>query len=128
MGRYIPATHLDNLKKYKYSGTDHSLLSRYVLQRYWNWLVLLFPTWMAPNLITLLGFLCVVLGVIALLVFDPELDGMESPYAKWMYWGWALGMWIYQSMDAIDGKQARRTNTSSPLGELFDHGKHKGLI
>ena len=24
--------------------------------------------------------------------------------------------------DGIDGKQARRTNTSSPLGELFDHG------
>lgn len=25
-------------------------------------------------------------------------------------------------MDAIDGKQARRTNSTSPLGELFDHG------
>jgi len=25
-------------------------------------------------------------------------------------------------MDALDGKQARRTQTSSPLGELFDHG------
>lgn len=25
-------------------------------------------------------------------------------------------------MDGIDGKQARRTGTSSPLGELFDHG------
>lgn len=25
-------------------------------------------------------------------------------------------------MDAIDGKQARRTGTSSPLGEFFDHG------
>ena len=24
--------------------------------------------------------------------------------------------------DGIDGKQARRTGTSSPLGELFDHG------
>ena len=24
--------------------------------------------------------------------------------------------------DGIDGKQARRTKTSSPLGELFDHG------
>ncbi|RVX06176.1 Choline/ethanolaminephosphotransferase 1 [Vitis vinifera] len=24
--------------------------------------------------------------------------------------------------DAVDGKQARRTNSSSPLGELFDHG------
>ena len=32
--------------------------------------------------------------------------------------------WPYylQSLDAIDGKQARRTGTSSPLGELFDHG------
>lgn len=34
----------------------------------------------------------------------------------------ALGLFIYQSLDAIDGKQARRTNSSSPLGELFDHG------
>jgi len=27
-----------------------------------------------------------------------------------------------QTLDALDGKQARRTGTSSPLGELFDHG------
>ncbi|KAI4897178.1 hypothetical protein NFI96_015227 [Prochilodus magdalenae] len=26
------------------------------------------------------------------------------------------------ALDAIDGKQARRTNSSTPLGELFDHG------
>jgi ethanolaminephosphotransferase len=25
-------------------------------------------------------------------------------------------------LDAVDGKQARRTNQSSPLGQLFDHG------
>lgn len=25
-------------------------------------------------------------------------------------------------MDAVDGKQARRTKSSSPLGQLFDHG------
>jgi ethanolaminephosphotransferase len=30
---------------------------------------------------------------------------------------------MYQSLDAIDGKQARRTQTSGPLGELFDHGR-----
>jgi len=29
---------------------------------------------------------------------------------------------VYQSLDAIDGKQARRTKSSTPLGELFDHG------
>jgi hypothetical protein len=25
-------------------------------------------------------------------------------------------------MDAIDGKQARRTGMAGPLGEMFDHG------
>ena len=29
---------------------------------------------------------------------------------------------MYQTMDNIDGKQARRTGQSSGLGELFDHG------
>lgn len=40
----------------------------------------------------------------------------------WAYLLCAVGLFIYQSLDAIDGKQARRTNSSSPLGELFDHG------
>jgi phosphatidylglycerophosphate synthase len=39
-----------------------------------------------------------------------------------MYFLTALGLFLYQSLDAIDGKQARRTGSSSPLGELFDHG------
>ena len=29
---------------------------------------------------------------------------------------------IFVIVDGIDGKQARRTGTSSPLGEMFDHG------
>ena len=33
-----------------------------------------------------------------------------------------LVLFIYQSLDAIDGKQARRTGTNNPLGEFFDHG------
>jgi len=31
-------------------------------------------------------------------------------------------VWIYASLDAIDGKHARRTGQCGPLGELFDHG------
>jgi ethanolaminephosphotransferase len=34
----------------------------------------------------------------------------------------AWGIFVYQTLDALDGKQARRTGTSSPLGQLFDHG------
>jgi phosphatidylserine synthase len=29
---------------------------------------------------------------------------------------------FYTILDCLDGKHARRTNTSSPLGQLFDHG------
>lgn len=46
-----------------------------------------------------------------------------SPQAPlWAYMSCAVGLFLYQSLDAIDGKQARRTNSSTPLGELFDHG------
>uniref|UniRef100_A0A7M4FKY0 Cholinephosphotransferase 1 n=1 Tax=Crocodylus porosus TaxID=8502 RepID=A0A7M4FKY0_CROPO len=44
----------------------------------------------------------------------------QAPF--WVFLLCAVGLFLYQSLDAIDGKQARRTNSSSPLGELFDHG------
>lgn len=51
------------------------------------------------------------------------LCSLSLPQAPlWAYVACACGLFIYQSLDAIDGKQARRTNSSSPLGELFDHG------
>lgn len=31
-------------------------------------------------------------------------------------------MFLYYTFDCMDGKQARRTASSSPLGQLFDHG------
>lgn len=47
----------------------------------------------------------------------------SSPQASpWAYLSCAVGAFVYQALDAIDGKQARRTRTNTPLGELFDHG------
>lgn len=40
---------------------------------------------------------------------------------------WAIGLFAYQSFDAVDGKQARRTGMAGPLGEMFDHGKSSPL-
>jgi ethanolaminephosphotransferase len=34
----------------------------------------------------------------------------------------ALCIFVYQTLDNLDGKQARRTGSSSALGEAFDHG------
>jgi phosphatidylglycerophosphate synthase len=51
--------------------------------------------------------------------FTPGLTGSPPPWAFYLA---AVLMFFYQTLDAIDGKQARRTGSNSPLGQLFDHG------
>ena len=53
--------------------------------------------------------------------FDLD-DNFDSQYPSWLYFWLGLSMFIYETLDAIDGKQARRTDSSSALGHLFDHG------
>ncbi|EEB09140.1 diacylglycerol ethanolaminesphotransferase [Schizosaccharomyces japonicus yFS275] len=116
----LTRTQLKNLRNYRYSGIDQSLMSRYVLKPYWwNQLLKVIPLNMAPNLITLTGLGFVLINV-ATLVLYKYVWGVEIP--RWVYYTWAVGLFLYQSFDAIDGSQARRTGTSSPLGQLFDHG------
>ena len=43
-----------------------------------------------------------------------------APFWVYLYAGFAL--FAYQTLDACDGKHARRTGMSSPVGQLFDHG------
>ncbi|KAL1987705.1 hypothetical protein VTN96DRAFT_2545 [Rasamsonia emersonii] len=117
---WIRQHNLPALRSYKYSGVDHSLVSRYILKPFYtNFVIRLFPRSMAPNAITLTGFLFVVVNFLTMLYFNPTLDRDCPP---WVYASWALGLWLYQTFDAIDGMQARRTKQSGPLGELFDHG------
>lgn len=40
----------------------------------------------------------------------------------WVYALSAFSVLFYCHLDCLDGKQARRTKSSSPLGQLFDHG------
>jgi ethanolaminephosphotransferase len=39
----------------------------------------------------------------------------------------AIAVFTYMMLDNMDGKQAVRTGSSSPFGELMDHGKSKAL-
>ncbi|KAG7561980.1 hypothetical protein FFLO_02620 [Filobasidium floriforme] len=111
---------LEGLNLYKYSGVDKSLLSKTILTPYWNHLVTYFPKTIAPNTITSIGLGFVAVNIATLLFFDPKYEGKELP--SWVYLSWGIGLFLYQSMDAIDGKQARRTGMAGPLGEMFDHG------
>jgi ethanolaminephosphotransferase len=70
-------------------------------------------------MVTLLGFFCILFNVGLLCVMMPDLEG---PAPSWVYYSFAFGLFMYQTFDNVDGKQARRTGTSSGLGELFDHG------
>ncbi|KHG19500.1 putative CDP-alcohol phosphatidyltransferase class-I family protein 3 [Gossypium arboreum] len=69
--------------------------------------------------ITLTGFMFLVTSAVLGYVYSPHLD---SPPPRWVHFAHGLLLFLYQTFDAVDGKQARRTNSSSPLGELFDHG------
>eukprot|EP01105_Mastigella_eilhardi_P009318 TRINITY_DN2206_c0_g1_i1.p1 TRINITY_DN2206_c0_g1~~TRINITY_DN2206_c0_g1_i1.p1 ORF type:complete len:347 (-),score=67.54 TRINITY_DN2206_c0_g1_i1:46-1086(-) len=87
---------------------------------FWNWAVTLLPTWLAPNVISAMGAACV---VVSFLVCALTCQGTHaSPGQWWVHVVSALCLFLYQLFDNLDGKQARRTCTSSPLGELFDHG------
>ncbi|KAM5567559.1 choline/ethanolaminephosphotransferase 1 [Rosa sericea] len=116
---YIGAHGVNALHRYKYSGVDHSLVSKYVLNPFWTRFVNLFPLWMPPNMITLTGFMFLLTSALLGYIYSPRLD---SAPPRWVNFAHGLLLFLYQTFDAVDGKQARRTNSSSPLGELFDHG------
>ncbi|CAL1673748.1 unnamed protein product [Lasius platythorax] len=116
--RLLSPGQLKRLSEHKYSCTSKSLLDG-LLQPWWDWLVSKVPLWLAPNLITVLGLIVNIATTLILVYYSPDARA-EAP--RWACFLCALGLFIYQSLDAIDGKQARRTGTSTPLGELFDHG------
>ncbi|VDK68571.1 unnamed protein product [Onchocerca ochengi] len=110
---------MERLREHKYSAVDISWLDEYCMKRFWEYVVQFYPIWIAPNVITMLGLFINLLTVLILACFSYDAKIAAS---SWAYFQAALGMFLYQTLDATDGKQARRTGTSSPLGELFDHG------
>jgi len=109
---------IKRLKEHKYSSNCASLFDPY-MQIFWNWFVTLVPLWIAPNLITIVGLAINIITTAVVLWYCPT----ATEVAPWWTTAMAgLGLFVYQTLDAIDGKQARRTNSSNPLGELFDHG------
>ena len=116
---YISASGLSHLVAYKYRSGLSGFLDRVVMTPFWEWAVTLMPSWLAPNLITVVSLLCASFAYLLLAWHTP---GMRGSPPAWAFLLAALFMFLYQTLDAIDGKQARRTGSSSPLGQLFDHG------
>lgn len=119
---YLPqlsARELQALTEYKNRGEDRSLTYKYVMGPLYDRLVHFLPLWLAPNAVTLLGFILTVAGHILLMYYVPRLD---NPAPRWVYIYGGSSLFVYMVLDNLDGRQARRTRSSSPLGHLFDHG------
>jgi phosphatidylglycerophosphate synthase len=86
----------------------NSYLYDSVLSPFYDWLApLIWPDWVHPNWITIIGGLGA--GVSAYLV-------------EHHHFGWAcLFFTLYHMCDNMDGKHARRTKQTSKFGGILDH-------
>ena len=85
----------------------------------WTQLTEWLPMWMAPNLVTTLGGSCCLMSYLLTAYYNYSLQD-EIP--TWLMIFNGVAILTYYTLDCMDGKQARRTGSSSPLGQLFDHG------
>ena len=86
------------------------------------------PRWVAPNAITTLGLGWMITAYCAVWYHCPGLHEANTDIHEgaivpsWIFLLNCTAMLIYQTLDNMDGKQARRTGSGSALGLLFDHG------
>ncbi len=109
------------VKNYKYHGGDTSPIYALVLSPFAQFCVDAFvPQWVAPNVITFSGLIISLTACAITLAVNPTLHPSTSP--RWLGLLNAASIFAYQTLDNMDGKQARKTQSSSALGMFFDHG------
>ena len=111
---------LENMNQFKYKYTNNSFLYNNIFSPCLNKLVNYLPTNLAPNLITFFSLMCNVIAFVITLL-DGGFDFSQPLKPSTCY---VIGIFqlLYQILDNIDGKQARRTGNSTPFGMLMDHG------
>lgn len=103
----------ENIAHWKYACVDNSITTK-ISTPFWNFCVRFVPATVAPNIISLAGLICI------LYFFNLAFNYADEKPAACSFAGVCL-VFTYMTLDAIDGKHARNTGNSSPLGELFDH-------
>lgn len=83
--------------EHKYNCESSSICDK-LLQPWWTWLVNQTPIFIAPNLLTIVGLLVNIVTSLLLLYHAPD---AKSDAPRWCYLSCAVGLFIYQSLDAI---------------------------
>jgi len=79
---YLSKAQIKGFKNYKYSCSDTSPLSIYVAKPLWNRIVNRIPEWVAPNLLTVFGFICTLLQYAILASYDGTFNAQSSARIK----------------------------------------------
>ena len=116
---YISAQGAVGIKEYKYQCVNTSVWYKYASGPLSAWLVDRTPRWVAPNVLTLIGFFFV-LCAYALVWFWCPTFTEEAP--AWVWLTVSALLFSYRTLDNMDGKQARKLGCGSPLGLSLDHG------
>jgi len=110
---------LEKIKNFRYNTNGLTPLEINVYDPFWSFIANnLLPDWLAPNALTLLGLVVPLTQLFVIGMFDTS---FSSVLPNWVWYLCLFGLFWYQTVDAIDGKQARRTNNCSALGQLLDH-------
>ncbi|XP_037052461.1 ethanolaminephosphotransferase 1-like [Bradysia coprophila] len=125
--KYLSDVELERLATYKYTASQTPLLCDNVMRKFYIWCINYIPLWMAPNLLTFTGFFLNVANFCLTAYYDFDLDATshpidEYPIPRWVFLVVSINFFLAYTIDNIDGAQARRTGSASPLGEVIDHG------
>jgi hypothetical protein len=113
--RFIGPRGEDSLRRYKYTAVDRSIIAPW-LQPFWTRFVQLVPLWVAPNCITVGGLALIILSCALSWLTSPQLDVTTSTGIMLTH---AALLFMYQTLDAVDGKQARESATPSKARVFF---------
>jgi len=109
---------IEHIKTHKYKSAGNSFLDGHI-DPFWNSCAKALPQKLSPNYVTLSTAFFLFSGVLLCWFLDPTMS-KQLPWYAHLYF--AFTIWAAQTLDAIDGKHARNTKQTSPVGQLLDHG------
>jgi ethanolaminephosphotransferase len=124
MEKIIPLdkNQLENIKNFKYIGSNDSIVYNYIVSPFLNKILDLglIPEWIAPNLLTVLSLIFNIIGFLFVIIeagndYSCKLSRLTTLVIT-------ITHYLYIFFDNLDGKQARKTGTCSSFGMLLDHG------
>ena len=71
------------LKEHVYRSEGIGIIEALVLKKFWAWLVLKFPLWLAPNLMTMIGFIVTLVGALCVILQDLNCEGKVGGVCGW---------------------------------------------